>query len=100
MTIPNISAHEAIRNIQTEEYNVQDGQIKLTEMLVKLVEKLDQLEQELNGKKILQQHLKQRRKGKAQEVICHASKQPGYFSRKCAVTRIQLATMEILPPPK
>jgi len=39
LTIPNISGHEAIRNIQTEivqEYNVQDGQIKLTEMLVKL----------------------------------------------------------------
>lgn len=66
LTIPNISGHEAISIVHTEtvqEYDAQDGQMKLTEMLVKLVEKLDQLEQKLNGKKILQ-HLKQRRKGR------------------------------------
>ena len=101
MTILNISGHKAISNVLTEkvqEYNVQDVQIKLiTEMLVKLVEKLDQLEQKLNGRKIL--HLKQRRKGRLREVICHVCKQPGHYARGCAVKRIQSATIETSPPP-
>ena len=92
LTVPNISTsdNDASSNADTpatqKHVNVLNGQPNLMEMVVKLAEKLECLEQNSSKRQQGQQHhSKQRRKRRSQQIICHVCKQSGHYAHGCAI---------------